>query len=153
VFLKAGRNRRRIRVARPLSTPFQEGTWESIGLGIEGKLDTPFDWLIDSLQFYVPLKNFSLIWRRHHCRWRAAKFRPMLGAQIRSFEQGVIFIAPHLLWHGASVLPVSSEGPPILVASYDTQGGMDLMYSNPDPHGIYISRPIDWLFRIFRHTQ
>jgi hypothetical protein len=20
------------------------------------------------LQFYVPLKNFSLIWRRHHCR-------------------------------------------------------------------------------------
>jgi hypothetical protein len=33
------------------------------------------DWL------YVPLKNFSLIWRRHHCRWRAAKFRPILGAQ------------------------------------------------------------------------
>jgi hypothetical protein len=37
--------------------------------------------LIDYLHFYVPLKNFSLIWRRHHCRWRAAKFRPMLGAQ------------------------------------------------------------------------
>jgi hypothetical protein len=31
--------------------------------------------------FYVPLKNFPLIWRRHHCRWRAAKFKPMLGAQ------------------------------------------------------------------------
>jgi hypothetical protein len=52
------------------------------------------DWLIDYLGFYVPLKNFSLIWRhhhcrwrftymetRHHCRWRATKFRPMLGAQ------------------------------------------------------------------------
>jgi hypothetical protein len=38
-----------------------------------------FDWLF--LLFYVPLKNISLIWRRHHCRWRAAKFRPMLGAQ------------------------------------------------------------------------
>jgi hypothetical protein len=37
--------------------------------------------LIDYLRFYVPLKNFSLIWRRHHCRWRAAKFRPMLGAE------------------------------------------------------------------------
>jgi predicted RNA-binding Zn-ribbon protein involved in translation (DUF1610 family) len=37
--------------------------------------------LIDYLLFYVPLKNFSLIWRRHHCRWRAAKFRPMLGVQ------------------------------------------------------------------------
>jgi hypothetical protein len=33
------------------------------------------------LRFYVPLKNLSLLWRRHHCRWRAAKFRPMLGAQ------------------------------------------------------------------------
>jgi hypothetical protein len=38
------------------------------------------DWLIDYLLFYVPLKNISLIWRRHHCWWRAAKFRPMLGA-------------------------------------------------------------------------
>jgi hypothetical protein len=22
----------------------------------------------NNLRFYVPLKNFSLIWRRHHCR-------------------------------------------------------------------------------------
>jgi hypothetical protein len=39
------------------------------------------DCLIDYLRFYVPLKIFSFIWRRHHCRWRAAKFRPILGAQ------------------------------------------------------------------------
>jgi hypothetical protein len=41
------------------------------------------DWLIDYLRFYVPLKNFSLIWywRCHHCRWRAAKFRPILSTQ------------------------------------------------------------------------
>jgi hypothetical protein len=37
--------------------------------------------MIDYLRFYVPLKNFSLIWRRHHCRWRAVKFKPMLGAR------------------------------------------------------------------------
>jgi hypothetical protein len=37
--------------------------------------------LIDYLLFYVLLKNISLIWRRHHCLWRAAKFRPMLGSQ------------------------------------------------------------------------
>jgi hypothetical protein len=37
--------------------------------------------LIDYLRFYFPLKNISLIWRRHHCRWKAAKFRHMLGAQ------------------------------------------------------------------------
>jgi hypothetical protein len=34
-----------------------------------------------ALQIYVPLKNISLIWRRHRCRWRAAKFRPMLCAK------------------------------------------------------------------------
>jgi hypothetical protein len=39
------------------------------------------DWLIDYLGFYVPLKNTSLIWRRHHCWWRSAKFRPVLDAQ------------------------------------------------------------------------
>jgi hypothetical protein len=39
------------------------------------------DWLIDYLRSYVPLKNISLIWRRHNCWWWAAKFRPMLGAQ------------------------------------------------------------------------
>jgi hypothetical protein len=43
--------------------------------------DVEVCWLIDYLLFYVPLKNISLIWRRHHCRWRAAKFRPMLGSQ------------------------------------------------------------------------
>jgi hypothetical protein len=37
--------------------------------------------LFDYLWFYAPLKNISLLWRRHHCRWRAAKFWPMLGAQ------------------------------------------------------------------------
>ena len=44
-------------------------------------LFTFLDWLIDYLRFYVPLKNFSLIWRRHQCRCRAAKFRTMLVAQ------------------------------------------------------------------------
>jgi hypothetical protein len=44
-------------------------------------LNSSLYWLIDCLRFYVPLKNISLIWGRHHCRWRAAKFRPMLSAQ------------------------------------------------------------------------
>jgi hypothetical protein len=33
-----------------------------------GLSDFPQERLIDYLRFYVPLKNFSLIWRRHHCR-------------------------------------------------------------------------------------
>jgi hypothetical protein len=51
-------------------------TWASLK-----RLNWLIDWLIDYLRFYVPLKNISLIWRRHHCRWRPAKFRPMLGAK------------------------------------------------------------------------
>jgi hypothetical protein len=34
-----------------------------------------FDWFIDYLLFYVPLKNFSLVWRRHHYRWRGIFYR------------------------------------------------------------------------------
>jgi hypothetical protein len=41
---------------------------------------------------------------------------------LRAFEQEGIFIVPHLLWHEASVFPVSSEGPPHSVAAYDTHG-------------------------------
>jgi hypothetical protein len=54
---------------------------------------------------------------------------------LGAFEQGGIFIVPHLLWHRTSVFPVLSEGPPHLVASYTTHEGMWRIYSNPDPHG------------------
>jgi hypothetical protein len=40
----------------------------------------------------------------------------------RAFEQGGIFIVPHLLWHWTSGFPVSSEGPPHSGASFDTLG-------------------------------
>jgi hypothetical protein len=87
------------------------------------------------LRFYVPLKNFSLIWGRHHCWWRAAKFRPMLGAH--GLWAGGIFIVPHLLWHGTSVFLVSSEGPSHSVASFTTHEGMWRINCNPNPHGAY----------------
>jgi hypothetical protein len=83
--------------------------------------NTIADWLIDYLLFCVLLKNYSLTWRRHYCRWRAEKFKPICWV-LRAFEQGGIFIVPHLLWHGTSVFPVSSEVLPHSVASYDTQG-------------------------------
>jgi hypothetical protein len=44
-------------------------------------------------------REFSLIWRRHQCRWRATNLG--LCSALRAFEQGGIFIAPHLLWHRA----------------------------------------------------
>jgi hypothetical protein len=36
------------------------------------------DWLLTVLR---SAQEFSPIWRRYHCRWRAAKSRSMLGAQ------------------------------------------------------------------------
>jgi hypothetical protein len=56
-------------------------SWMDHYLLLRQEDDIQIYWLIDYLRFYVPLKNFSLIWRRHQCRWRAAKFRPMLSAQ------------------------------------------------------------------------
>ena len=51
-----------------------------------------------------------------------------LCSALRTFEQGGIFLVPHLLWHGASVFPVSSEGPPHLVAFYDTRGDVEDLF-------------------------
>jgi hypothetical protein len=45
-----------------------------------------------------------------------------------AFEQGGIFIVPHLLWHRASVFPFSSEGPPHSVASYDTHEDVEDLF-------------------------
>jgi hypothetical protein len=61
-----------------------------------------------------------------------------LCSALRAFEQGAIFIVPHLLWHGTSVFPVSSEGPPHSIYSYDTtRMEMQRTYSNPNPHGAW----------------
>ena len=53
------------------------------------------------LWFFVPLKNFSLIWIRHYCRWRAANID--LCSTLMAIERRGLFSVPHLLWHKASV--------------------------------------------------
>ena len=57
----------------------------------------------------VPLLNFSLIWRRHHYRWRAANFD--LCSAIMAIEQWEFFSVPHLLWYEASVYNGHLRGP------------------------------------------
>jgi hypothetical protein len=117
--------------------------------------------LIDYLLFYVPLKNFSLIWRRHHCRWMAAKFRFMLGAQnlwagrdlyrsTPAVTRGLGFFglrwstAPfsRLLRHtrgcGGSVLTQILTGPHS-VASYDKQGDAEVIFL-PGPSQVCFRR-------------
>jgi hypothetical protein len=80
------------------------------------------DWLIDCLRFYVPLKNFSRI--------IAGQGLQNLGlcSALRAFQQGGIFIVSHLLWHKVSVFPVSSVGPPLIIASYDIKGGVEGLF-------------------------
>ena len=41
-----------------------------------------------------------------------------LYSALKVFEHGGIFLVSHLLWHGASVFPVSSEWPPHSITSY-----------------------------------
>ena len=60
------------------------------------------------LELIVPLENFSLIWRRHHYRRRAANF--YLWSAI-AIEQWGFFSEPHLLWQGASVYNGHIRGP------------------------------------------
>jgi hypothetical protein len=47
---------------------------------------------------------------------------------LKTFEQGGIFVVPHLLWNGTSVFPVSSEGPPHSVAFYYMQEDAEDLY-------------------------
>ena len=56
--------------------------------------------LFDCMKFIVPLENFSLIWWRHHCQWRAANFD--LCSALMAIEQWGLFNVPHLLSHGTS---------------------------------------------------
>jgi hypothetical protein len=51
-----------------------------------------------------------------------------LCSALRAFKQGGIFIVPHILWQATSVFLVSSEGPPHLVASYDTHGDAEDLF-------------------------
>jgi hypothetical protein len=79
-------------------------------------------WLIDYLRFYV--------FHSHGDVTIADEGLQNLGlcSALRAFEQGGIFIVPHLLCHGSSVFPVSSEGPPHSVASYETLGDVEDLF-------------------------
>ena len=76
--------------------------------------------------------NYSLLYRKH------CSFTIIGGLQIfaRGWAEGTLSPA-HLLWHGASVFEVSSEGQSHRVAWYDKQGAQK-MYSNPDPHVVFL---------------
>ena len=49
------------------------------------------------LGFIVPLKSFSLMWRRHYWLWRTSNFDLYSALFI---DQWRFLIVPRLLWHG-----------------------------------------------------
>ena len=59
-----------------------------------------------------------------------------------AFEDGGIFIVPHLLWHGALVFVVSSEGPVQCSAFYDKQRWKHtgILTRIPTEHKMFLNR-------------
>ena len=74
--------------------------------------------------FFVPLENFSIIWGRHHCYWRATKWRPIIDIHMKC-KMHVILVymyihvhiaielwrLPHRLWHVTPIFKVISSTP------------------------------------------
>lgn len=69
-----------------------------------------FDWSIAcTLYCLTHTRIFSLRYRRHLCRRRVAKFKPILS--VHGFWTGSDLFVPHLLWHKpkASFISILSE--------------------------------------------
>ena len=62
-------------------------------------------WVLVCLEIFVPL-----IWRRHHCLWRAAGFIYLCSTLV-AIKQWGFFSVSHLLWQGASVYYSHLRGP------------------------------------------
>ena len=60
------------------------------------------------LEFIVPIKNFSLIWRPYHCQWTVVNF-DLCSAPTT--EQWGFFNVPHPLRHGPTVYNGHLWGP------------------------------------------
>jgi hypothetical protein len=83
--------------------------------------------MINCLLFYVPIKNIFHLYGDVTITGEGLLNLGLCSA-LRAFELGGIFNVPHLLWHWASVFPVSSEGGPYSVASYDAQGDLEDLF-------------------------
>lgn len=77
-----------------------------------------------------PLENVSLLRRRHHCRWRDAKLRPMLGTCGLKEGKDLYRAMPVVVL--SLGISISSQGFPYTVAFYDKKGVLGT-YSCSDP--------------------
>jgi hypothetical protein len=83
------------------------------------------------LLFCFPFKNISLTWRHHYYRWRATKFKPMLGGQ-GLWAGRDLYSATHAVTRAlvtrALGLYVLIRRTTHSVAYYDTQGDVENLF-------------------------
>jgi hypothetical protein len=96
------------------------------------KLKPCFFWC-SSMYRILYLMNFSLISRRHHCRWSAAYAQHSGPLRI----EGGIFI--FTVTRGLCFLVTSDDRP--IQSPLTTHLGMWRIYSKPDPHGVLYLMP------------
>ena len=65
--------------------------------------------VVACLKLFIPLENFSLIWRHHHYRWRVSNLD--LYSALMAIEQWGFYSVAHLLWHGSSIFNGHLRGP------------------------------------------
>ena len=65
------------------------------------------------LGFFISLENFSLIWRRHHCRSMSANID--LCSALMAIKHWGFLSVPHLLWHRSPVYNDHLRGPVTLI--------------------------------------
>jgi hypothetical protein len=83
-----------------------------------GKAETPYVTLYTVIYECTVLRPAQEFFTYNETSPFASKrLQKGLCSALRAFEQGGIFIVPHLLWHGVSVFLVSSEGPPMALFS------------------------------------
>ena len=78
---------------------------------------------------------FLLIWRRQHCRWRAANFT--LWSTIMAIEEWGFLSVPQLLQHGTSVDNGHFRGT-VILTPYAERLAVDL--SIPTKHETFLKR-------------
>jgi hypothetical protein len=93
--------------------------YQKSGYSVQRKIDWLFTVLSPAQEFFTCMETSP---------------SPINGC--RAFEQGGIFIMPHLLWHRARFFRSHPKDHPILLNRLLRHKGMWRIYSYPDPHGL-----------------
>ena len=83
------------------------------------------------LGFFIPLENFSLVWRRHHYLWKAANFD--LCSALMATEQWEFLSVPNLLWHGwpMTLTPIAERCSGAVTNCFYDLGLSRLLFEHP----------------------